>query len=157
MKFRCFPFLIGAGLLVLGSIVTVLANASMNDASHKRGKFITKKLDINNDGMINRKELTSRQDKRFQKLNLNGDGMIDKTDFNGCIVAIFEQMDSNGDGGLDREEVSKVKRHNEGKVKRHNEGKMENKTGGYSNKSAFTGLCPSHPPIRRSQNPMTPN
>ena len=88
MKQRYFPYLIGAGLLVSGSIITGLANADMGDASHKRAKFMAKKLDINNDGLISLEELTSRQDKRFQKLDRNGDGMIDKTEFNGRIVAI---------------------------------------------------------------------
>ncbi len=92
MKQRYFPVLIGAGLLVSGSIITGLANADMGDASHKRAKFMAKKLDINNDGMISLEELTSR---------LISDGMIDKTEFNGRIVAMFERMDSNGDGSLD--------------------------------------------------------
>ena len=92
------PVLIGAGLLVSGSIITGLANADMDDASHKRDKFMAKKLDINNDGMISLEELTSRQDKRFQMLDLNADGMIDKTEFNGRIVDMFEKMDSNSDG-----------------------------------------------------------
>ena len=61
MKQRYFPVLIGAGLLVSGSIITGLANADMDDASHKRDKFMAKKLDINNDGMISLEELTSRQ------------------------------------------------------------------------------------------------
>ena len=116
MKQRYFPVLICAGLLVSGSIITGLANADMGDASHKRGKLMAKKLDINNDGMISLEELTSR---------LNGDGMIDKTEFNGRIVAMFEKMDSNGDGSLDDKEINKVKR--------HHYGKMKNKTGGYSN------------------------
>ena len=80
MKQRYFPVLIGAGLLVSGSIITGLANANIGDASHKRDKFMAKKLDINNDGMISLEELTSRQDKRFQMLDLNADGMIDKTE-----------------------------------------------------------------------------
>ena len=116
MKQRYFPFLIGAGLLVSGSIITGLANANMGDASHKRGKFMAKKLDINNDGMISLEELTSRQDKHFQMLDLNANGMIDKTEFNGRIVAMFEKMDSNGDGSLDDKEIRKMKRHNYGKM-----------------------------------------
>ena len=116
MKQRYFLVLICAGLLVSGSIITGLANASMDDASHKRGKLMAKKLDINNDGMISLEELTSR---------LNGDGMIDKTEFNGRIFAMIERMDSNGDGGLDDKEINKIKRY-------HN-CKMKNKTGGYSN------------------------
>jgi hypothetical protein len=116
MKQRYFPVLICAGLLVSGSIITGLANADMDDASHKRGKLMAKKLDINNDGIISLEELTSR---------LNSDGMIDKTEFNGRIVAMFERMDSNGDGSLDDKEINKIKR--------HHYGKMKNKTGGYSN------------------------
>ena len=91
MKQRYFPVLICAGLLVSGSIITRLTNADMDEASHKRGKLMPKKLDINNDGMISLEEITSR---------LNGDGMIDKTEFNGRIVAMFEKMDSNGDGSV---------------------------------------------------------
>ena len=125
MKQPYFPVLIGAGLLVSGSIITGLANAEMDDVSHKRGKFMAKKLDINNDGTINLEELTSRQDERFQMLDLNGDGMLDKTEFNGRIVAMFKRMDSNGDGRLDNKEINKMKR--------HHYGKMKNKTGGYSN------------------------
>jgi Ca2+-binding EF-hand superfamily protein len=116
MKQRYFPFLIGAGLLVSGSIITGLANANMGDASHKRGKFIAKKLDINNDGMISLEELTNRQDKHFQMLDLNANGMIDKTEFNGRMVAMFEKMDRNGDGSLDDKEIRKIKRHNYGKI-----------------------------------------
>ena len=116
MKQRYFPVLIGAGLPVLGSIITGLANADMDDASHKRDKFMAKKLDINNDGMISLEELTSRQDKRLQMLDLNADGMIDKTEFNGRIVAMFEKMDSNDDGNLDDREIRKMKRHNYGKM-----------------------------------------
>ena len=107
MKQRFFPVLICAGLLVSGSIITGLANADMDEASHKRGKLMPKKLDINNDGMISLEEITSR---------LNGDGMIDKTEFNGLIVAMFEKMDSNGDGSLDDKEIRKIKRHNFGKM-----------------------------------------
>ena len=149
MKQRYFPFLIGAGLLVSGSIITGLANANMGDASHKRGKFMAKKLDINNDGMISLEELTSRQDKHSQMLDLNANGMIDKTKFNGQIVAMFEKMDRNGDGTLDDKEIRKMKR--------HNYGKMENVPGGYSNSPAVTDLCPSPPPIPRPPNPVTPN
>ena len=116
MKQRYFPVLIGAGLLVPGSIITGLANADMDDASHNRGKLMAKKIDINNDGIISLEELTSR---------LNSDGMIDKTEFNGRIVAMFERMDSNGDGSLDDKEINKIKC--------HHYGKMKNKTGGYSN------------------------
>jgi hypothetical protein len=116
MKQLYFPVLIGFGLLVSGSIITGLANADMSGASHKRGKFMAKKLDINNDGMISLEELTSRRDKRFQMLDLNADGMIDKTEFNGRIVAMFEKMDSNGDGSLDDREIRKMKRHNYGKM-----------------------------------------
>ena len=36
------PVLIGAGLLVSGSIITGLANADMDDALHKRDKFMPK-------------------------------------------------------------------------------------------------------------------
>jgi hypothetical protein len=42
MKQRYFPVLIGAGLLVSGSIITGLANADMDDALHKRDKFMPK-------------------------------------------------------------------------------------------------------------------
>ena len=124
-KQRYFPVLICTGLLVSGSIITGLADADMDDVSHKRGKFMAKKLNINNDGMISPEELTSHQDKHFQMLNVNGDGRIDKTEFNGRIVAMFERMDSNGDGSLDDKEINKIKRY-------HN-CKMKNKTGGYSN------------------------
>ena len=116
MKQRYFPVLIGAGFLLSGSIITGLANADMDHASHKRDKFMAKKLDTNNDGMISLGELTSRQDKRFQMLDLNADGMIDKTEFNGRIVAMFEKMDHNGDGSLDDKEIRKMKRHNYGKI-----------------------------------------
>jgi hypothetical protein len=116
MKQRYLPVLIGASILVSGSIITGLSNTNMDDASNKRDKFMAKKLDINNDGMISLEELTSRQDKRFQMLDLNADGMIDKTEFNGRIVAMFEKMDSNGDGNLDHKEIRKMKRHNYGKM-----------------------------------------
>ena len=125
MKQRYFPFMIGVGLLVSGSIITGLANANIGDESNLRGKFIAKKLDINNDGMISLEELSSRQDKHFQKRDLNSDGIIDKTEFDGRIVAMFELMDSNGDGRLDDKEISKMKR--------HHYGKMKDKTGGYGN------------------------
>ena len=42
MKQRYFPVLICAGLLVSGSIITGLANADMDDALHKRDKFMPK-------------------------------------------------------------------------------------------------------------------
>ena len=116
MKQRYFSVLIGAGLLASGSIITGLADADMSDALHKRDKFMAKKLDINNDGMISLGELTSRQDQRFQMLDLDADDMIDKTEFNGRIVAMFEKMDSNGDGSLDDKEIRKMKRHNYGKM-----------------------------------------
>ena len=116
MKQRYFPILICAGLLVSGSIINGLANADMDDASHKRGTLMAKKLDINNDGMISLEELTSR---------LNGDGMINKTDFNGRIFAMFDKMDSNGNDSLNDKEISRIKR--------HHYGKMKNNTCGYSN------------------------
>ncbi|MDA8716870.1 EF-hand domain-containing protein [Alphaproteobacteria bacterium] len=116
MKQRYFPFLIGAGLLVSGSIITGLANADMGDASHKCGKFMAKKLYINNGGLIILEELTSRQDKRFKTLDLNADGMIDKTELNGRIAAMFEKMDSNGDGSLDDKEIRTMKLYNYGKM-----------------------------------------
>ena len=93
MKQRYFPVLICAGLLVSGSIITGLANADMDNASHKRSKFMANKLYINNDGII------------------------DKTEFSGHIVAMFEKMDSNGDGGLDDKEINKIKRYHYGKMK----------------------------------------
>ena len=116
MKQRYFPVLIGAGLLVSGSIITGLANADMDDASCKRGKFMAKKLYIDNDGMISLEELTNRRDKRFQMSNLSADGMIDNAEFNGRIIAMFEKMDSNGDGSLGDKEIRKMKRHNFGKM-----------------------------------------
>jgi Ca2+-binding EF-hand superfamily protein len=116
MKQRYSPVLIGAGLLVSGSIITGLANANMGDALHKRYKFMAKKLDINNDGMVSLEELTSHQDKRLQMLDLKADGMIDKTKFNGRIVAMFQNMDSNGDGSLDDKEIRKMKRYDYGKM-----------------------------------------
>ncbi|MDB9890805.1 hypothetical protein OAD74_05440 [Alphaproteobacteria bacterium] len=116
MKRHYFPILICAGPLVSGSIITGIANADMDDASHKRGKLMAKKLDINNDGVISLEELIS---------HLNGDGMIDKTEFNSRIVAMFKRMDSNDDVSLDGKEIIKIKH--------HQYGKMKNKTGGYSN------------------------
>ena len=116
MKQRYFPVLIGAGLLVSGSIITGLANAELSDTSHKRDKFMAKKLDINNDGMISLEELTSRQDKHFQMLDLNANDMIDKNEFNGRIAAMFKKMARNGDGSLDDKEIRKMKRHNYGKM-----------------------------------------
>ena len=44
MKQRYFPVLTGASLLVSGSIITGLANADMDDASHKRDKFMAMNL-----------------------------------------------------------------------------------------------------------------
>ena len=88
----------------------------MDNASDKRGKFMAKKLDINNDVMISLEEVTRRQDKRCQMLDLNADGVIDKTEFNGRIAAMFEKMDRNGDGSLDDKEIGKIKRHNYGKT-----------------------------------------
>ena len=108
--------LIVAGLLVLGSIIIGFVNADMNNAPNKRGKFMAKKLDINNDGMISLEELTGRQDKQFQMLDLNADSMINKTEFNGRIVAMFEKMDSNGDGSLDDKEIRKMTHHSYGKI-----------------------------------------
>ena len=116
MKQRYFPVLIGADLLVSGTIITGLANADMDDASHRGDKFMAKKLDINNDGMISLEELTGRRDKRFLMLDVNADGMINKTEFNGRIVAMFEKMDSNGDGNLNDKEIRKMKRHHYGKI-----------------------------------------
>ena len=116
MKQHYFLSLIVAGLLVLGSIITGFVNADMNNAPNKRGKFMAKKLDINNDGMISLEELTSRQDKHSQMLDLNANGIIDKTEFNGRMVAMFEKMDRNGDGTLDDKEIRKMKRHNYGKM-----------------------------------------
>ena len=116
MKKHYFLSLIVAGLLVLGSIITGFVNADMNNAPNKRGKFMAKKLDINNDGMISLEELTNRQDKQFQMLDLNADSMVDKTEFNGRIVAMFEKMDSNGDGSFDDKEIRKMTRHSYGKI-----------------------------------------
>ena len=93
IKQRYFPVLIGAGLLVSGNIITGLANAGMDDASHKRGKFMANKLDVNNDGTI------------------------DKTEFDSRIVTMFEKMDSNGEGSLDDKKINKMKHHHSGKVK----------------------------------------
>ena len=73
-------------------------------------KIMAKKLFINNDVIISRKELSSRQGERFQKLDLNGDGMIDSAKFSDRIIAIFETMESNANGGLDGEEISKMRR-----------------------------------------------
>ena len=93
MKQRYFPVLICAGLLVSGSIITGFVNADMDNASHRRSKFIAKKLD------------------------LNGDGIIAKTEFNGRIIAMLEKIDSNGDGSLDDNEIRKMKRNHYSKVK----------------------------------------
>jgi hypothetical protein len=61
MKQRYFSVLIGAGLLVSGSIISGLANANMDDTLQMRGKFMAKKLAINNYGRISLQELTNRQ------------------------------------------------------------------------------------------------
>ena len=42
MKQRYFPVLIGAGLLVSGSIITGPANANMDNGSYKPDKFMAK-------------------------------------------------------------------------------------------------------------------
>jgi hypothetical protein len=62
-------------------------------ANFLRGKFMAKKLDLNNDGTIN------------------------KTEINGRIVAMIEKMDSNGDGGVDDKKTIKMRRHHYGMIK----------------------------------------
>ena len=68
MKQRYFPTLICAGLLVSGSTITGLANADMDDASHKRGKLMAKKLDINNDGSLDDKEINKIKRHHYGKM-----------------------------------------------------------------------------------------
>ena len=92
MKQRYFLVLPGSSFPVSASIITRLANADMDDASYKRGKFIAKKQ------------------------NLNSGSMIDKTEFNGRIVAMFGTMDSNSDGSLNDKEINKMGRHLHGKM-----------------------------------------
>ena len=42
-----------------------------------------------------------------KKLDINNDVIIDQTEFNGSIVAMFEKMDSNGDVSLDDKKITR--------------------------------------------------
>jgi hypothetical protein len=109
------PFMIGAGLMVSGSLIVGLANADMSQNTHKRGVFKAKKLDVNNDGFISLEELTSSQKIRFQKMDRDDDGQIDKAEFTAPLVAMFNRIDRNRDGMLDDNEISKLKNKHHGK------------------------------------------
>jgi Ca2+-binding EF-hand superfamily protein len=116
MKQRYSPYIIGASLLISGSIITGLANADIETPAHKRAKVMAKKLDTNNDGLITLDELTSRQDRRFQHLDRDRNGTLDKSEFNARMIAMFNRMDINGDGALDDNEMSQIKQHHHGKM-----------------------------------------
>ena len=121
MKKTYFPAVIGAGLLISGSLIAGLASADMDGDNHGKGKYggyhnagkvAAKRLDINNDGKISLDELTARQDRRFAKLDTDENGSIDKDEFNARLTAMFSRMDANADGFLDEDEVSrKMKKH----------------------------------------------
>ena len=51
-----------------------------------------------------------------KKVDINNDGMIDKTVFKGRVVAMLEKMDCNGDGSLDDKEINKMTRYHYGKM-----------------------------------------
>ncbi len=107
MKERNLPYLIGAGLLVSGSLIAGLASADMKP-NKKHGPYISaKRLDVNKDGMISLEELSVRQDRRFSKLDRNGDGSINKAEFNARLEAMFKRMDVNNDGVLSDAEMPK--------------------------------------------------
>ena len=110
MRAKNIPVLIGASLLVSGTLIAGLASADMDGDDHKGGykshKVSAKKLDVNQDGMISMDELTARQQHRFAKLDSNGDGSIDQSEFNARIVAMFNRMDADGNGLLDDAEIS---------------------------------------------------
>lgn len=126
MKKTYFPEVIGASLLISGSLIAGLAIADIDDYKkgkgkyggyHHAGKVVAKRLDTNNDGRISRYELTARQDRRFAKLYADGNGSIDRDEFNIRLTAMFSRMDANADGFLDEDEVSRtIKKH----AKRHN-------------------------------------
>ncbi len=130
MKKTYFPAVIGAGLLISGSLIAGLAIADIDDDKYGKGKYggyhgagkvAAKRLDINNDGKISLDELTARQDRRFAKLDTDGNGSIDRDEFNALLTAMFSRMDANADGFLDEDEVSS-KRKKHGKRHDHDYG-----------------------------------
>jgi hypothetical protein len=110
MPTKNIPVLIGASLLVSGTLIAGLASADMDRGDHKDGhrgqKISAKKLDVNQDGMISMDEMLTRQQNRFAKLDSNGDGAIDQSEFNARMVVMFNRMDADGDGLLNDEEIS---------------------------------------------------
>ena len=114
MKKTYFPAVIGAVLLISGSLIAGLASADMDGDNHGKGKYggyhnagkvAAKRLDINNDGKISLDELTARQDRRFTKLDHDDNGMIEKHEFNARLIAMFQFMDRDGDRVLRGDEL----------------------------------------------------
>jgi len=115
MKNLKLPIILGVSLLVSGGLVAGLAKA--NDRGFGKGKhhsmFAAKKIDINNDGIISRDEMLTRQQSRFDMLDSDKDGMIAPAEYNAKMVSMFEKLDTNGDGLLQPDELPRRHHHND--------------------------------------------
>ena len=88
----------------------LLPNEGSLDSFHGEGQLSV--VDINNDGIINRDEMLTRQQSRFDMLDSDKDGMIAPAEYNAKMVSMFEKLDTNGDGLLQPDELPRRHHHN---------------------------------------------
>lgn len=99
MKKSLFNILLVASFLLGG---TTLSFAEYDKKGHHKGKF--QKMDVNNDGAVDKKEFLDGAAKRFSKMDANNDGKIVKEEFRSHHKKMMEMKkkfkrnkDGNGD------------------------------------------------------------
>jgi len=105
--------IISAALMISGGLIAGLAVASSmaSGSGHEYGQHgkhhMMKpfKMDTNNDGLLSKEEVLSRNVMRFEQLDSDGNGSINADEFNAHLIAMFSRMDSNGDGLLSPDEL----------------------------------------------------
>ena len=136
--------MIGASLLLSDGLIAELANANMYESTKERTLVQAKTLDVNNDGLISLKELTSQAKQSFKKQMRDKVTQIDKTEYTARLLAMFNRMDRNSDGMLDDVEISGLEHRYPGKdydsIKLHEKRLYGSQTSYKLNESGLPGL-----------------
>lgn len=102
-----------AGKLIVFTFTVALAGTGLVAQAHagadgdvsKRGEWMLKKLDRNQDGVIDREEHRAPFARHFAAFDANGDGSVTEAEFMAHADKGFEKMDADGDGKLNADEM----------------------------------------------------